>query len=55
MNKTVFAKARFKPIFSAAVAKLNEEGFDEMNITEIMSGSYCYKYNSEGITSSKRI
>lgn len=104
MNKTVFVKARFKPIYkdvsvkvptgesktglfggqkditrteiqrqqvgwsdceidgpqlagdvSAAVAKLNDEGFEAMSITEITSGNYRYEYNSQGITSSRRI
>jgi hypothetical protein len=104
MNKTVFVKAYFKPIYkdvavkvltgetktglfggqkdvtrtetqrqltgwsdceidgkrladdvAKAVAGLNAEGYDAINISEITSGSYRYEYNSQGITSSRRM
>ncbi|MFM0649873.1 hypothetical protein PQR14_36625 [Paraburkholderia bryophila] len=104
MNKTVFVKAYFKPIYkdvavkvatgetkagffggqkdvtrtetqrqqagwsdceidgrrladevSKAIAELNSEGYEAINVSEITSGSYRYEYNSQGITSSKRI
>lgn len=38
-----------------AVAGLNAEGYDAINISEITSGSYRYEYNSQGITSSRRM
>jgi hypothetical protein len=38
-----------------AISNLNSEGYELVSVSPVISGNYFYKFNAQGITSSKRV
>jgi hypothetical protein len=54
-SDSIIDSNRLSEDLNKLITKLNEDGFEVVNITPIISGNYQYKWQAQGITSSKRL
>lgn len=46
---------RLSEDIAEAISSLNKDGYEVVAVLPVISGNYFYKYNAQGVTSSKRI